>query len=112
MATRKRYGLSGSPAHHAKEAEKASIQAVREYNNSVRQAEGRYCLAALDALHRGAQAAGFSRAHDLEAGQALSVSATGRVVDAAAAADRVFEARCMGARQKLGIAGLRRRSRR
>ena len=109
MARRRRSrSLSGSPEHHHNAAKKEAVEAVRFFDRSVRFAAQKQCDSALTAFAMGATREGATIVHQYESGSQLSVSESGKVVDAYEKAEKAVKKACFTGALS-GLAGMRKR---
>lgn len=102
------FSLSGSPSHHHAQAKRSAADAVTYFNKVARFTENGHCSAALAAFTRGAVDEGQTIAHQRESDTPLSMSESGKLVEAYERARRALKKACFAS----DLSGLRRRSRR
>jgi len=110
MAAKKKRsrGLSGSPEHHAGEADKRYREARERYNYVIDSAQNKKCASAFQILMRAERFDGSATSHDRESGGKARAAAT-QTAKSAMLAEAAFRENCLvGA----GLSGMKRRSRR
>ena len=108
MAAKKKRGLSGSPEHHASEAEALYKQARHSYDLASGHIKKGKCDVGFNMLRVGMKQDAAADAHRMEFGGSGGDSAAVAASKAEAAATHAFKGSCLSA----NLSGMKRRSRR